>query len=121
MTTAPESVHVAFREAFNRHDLDAIVALYEADAVFVAAHKPAQGRDAIREAYQDIFRSSPVMDLQTVSVICSGGLALLQGKWTAHRIGDDGGSTTNEGVSVELVRLQSDGRWLFVIDNPSIV
>lgn len=45
-----------------------------------------------------------------------GELAMLQGQWTVRRMGEN----SNEGRSVEIVRLQPDGRWRFVIDNPSV-
>ena len=44
MPESPEQLHVAFQDAFNRHDLDSIVALYERDAVLVSSDEPAQGR-----------------------------------------------------------------------------
>jgi hypothetical protein len=50
MTASPEQLHVSFQDAFNRHDLDSIVALYERDAVLARFDGPVQGRDAIREA-----------------------------------------------------------------------
>ena len=121
MTETPEHLHVDFQHAFNRHDLEAIVALYEPDAVLNAVHGPAQGLVAIRDAYRAFLDSLPIIDLQTLGVTRVGELALLQGKWTVHRTGLDGGQTSTAGRSVEVVRLQPDGRWLFVIDNPSAV
>jgi ketosteroid isomerase-like protein len=48
MADSPEQLHRAFQDAFNRHDLEAIVALYEPDAVLAGADGPVEGRDAIR-------------------------------------------------------------------------
>src|ERR1700676_182762 len=45
-----------FQDAFNRHDLDSIVALYEADAVLARSDGPVRGTDAIREAYRLLSR-----------------------------------------------------------------
>lgn len=116
MPTTPERVHIVFEEAFNRHDLEAVIELYEPDAVFVAAHGQATGREAIRDAYRTIFASSPSMELRTLAITRVGELAMLQGQWTVRRMGEN----SNEGRSVEIVRLQADGRWRFVIDNPSV-
>jgi ketosteroid isomerase-like protein len=69
MIESPEQLHRAFQEAFNRHDLESIVALYEPGAL--AMH--------------------PSIDVQTLSVNLAGNLALLHGKWILHQTGADGG------------------------------
>jgi uncharacterized protein (TIGR02246 family) len=120
MSGSPEQLHVVFQEAFNRHDLEAIVALYEPGAVLVTVNGPAQGSGAIREAYRVFLDSRPTIELQTLGVTSIGDLAMLHGKWTVYRTGPDGGPLRNEGRNTEVVRLQADGRWLFVIDNPSL-
>ena len=120
MTESPEHLHVVFQQALNRHDLEAIVALYEPNAVLVTVDGPAQGRAAIREAYRAFLASHPTIDLQTLGVTSVGDLAMLRGRWTLHRIGPDGNQIRNEGRNTEVVRLQPDGRWLFVIDHPGV-
>jgi ketosteroid isomerase-like protein len=45
---------------------------------------------------------------------------MLHGKWRIERTGTTGEQIRSEGRNTETVRLQSDGRWLFVIDNPSV-
>jgi len=119
--TSPETVHVLFQHAFNRHNLEEIVAMYERDAVFITALGPARGHDAIRDAYRALFESRPIIDLQTLDVTRVADVAMLQGKWTVRRMGHDGNEMSSQGRSMEVVRLQQDGRWLFVIDNPSVM
>jgi uncharacterized protein (TIGR02246 family) len=119
MTDSPEELHVRFQGAFNRHDLEAIVALYEPDAVLVSGAGPARGTDAIREAYRRVLASRPTMDLQTLGVNRAGNVAMLHGRWILHEAGPDGSPIGREGRSTETARRQPDGRWLFVIDNPS--
>jgi ketosteroid isomerase-like protein len=46
---------------------------------------------------------------------------MLHGKWVLHATGPDGGQILREGRSTETARLQPDGRWLFVIDDPSVL
>jgi ketosteroid isomerase-like protein len=53
MTDSPDRLHASFQEAFNCHDLDAIVALYEPDALYTGGGEPAQGVDAIRDVYRE--------------------------------------------------------------------
>ncbi len=120
MTESPEQLHISFQEAFNRHDLESIVVLYESDAVLVRSERQARGTDASREAYRAALAGRPTIDLQTLGVDRAGNLAMLHGKWTLNAKGSDGGEIHKEGRNAETARLQPDGRWLFVIDNPSV-
>jgi uncharacterized protein (TIGR02246 family) len=120
MTESPERLHVRFQDAFNGHDLDSIVALYEPDAVLARFDGPLQGRDAIREAYRESLAIRPTIDVQTLGVNRAGDLAMLHGKWILQATGPDGSHIHREGRNTETARLQPDGRWLFVIDNPSV-
>jgi uncharacterized protein (TIGR02246 family) len=120
MTERPEQLHIHFQNAFNRHDLDSIVALYEPDAVLAEADGSVQGTEAIREAYRGYFAIRPTIDLQTLGMNRVGDLAMLHGKWILHGTAPDGGHIRREGRNTETVRLQPNGRWLFVIDNPSV-
>lgn len=110
----PSEIHNFFIDAFNRGDVDAIVALYELDAVLVISGQTLIGHEAIRDAYRNMLASRGRMELETRSVVDSGeGLAVLHASWSLHI-----GESTARGVSTEVVRRQSDGRWLFVIDEP---
>ena len=117
---APEHLHALFQAAFNRQDIDAIVALYEPTAVLVHAGTLARGTDDIRAVYRAVFTRRPRIELQTISVIRNGRLAMLRGEWVWRGAAPDGQPVHSEGRSVETVRLQPDGRWLFVIDDPGV-
>ncbi len=120
MIESPEELHRTFQEAFNRHDLESIVALYEPGAVLASLNGPVQGRDAIREQYRWALATRPSIDVRTLSVNLAGNLAMLHGKWISHETGPDGRQVRREGRNTETARQQPDGRWLFVIDNPSV-
>jgi uncharacterized protein (TIGR02246 family) len=110
----PQEIHTLFLVAFNRGDIEALVALYEPNAILVTGSGNAAGHDAIRAAYQRILAGGSRMELQTRAVIESGnGLALLHANWTIHRDGK-----AIPGLSTEVVRQQSDGAWMFLIDEP---
>ena len=110
----PLEIHSLFLEAFNRSDVEALVALYEPNAAFSTASGIAVGHDAIREAYRRILAGGGQMELETRSVLESGdGLVLLHGAWTFRRDGH-----VSSGMSTEVVRRQPDGSWLFVLDEP---
>jgi uncharacterized protein (TIGR02246 family) len=120
LSESPEQLHRSFQDAFNRHDLDSLVALYEPNAVLVSDGQPVQGTNAIRETYRGFLAMNPTIEVHTLAVNRSGDLAMMHGKWTLEGIGHDGTRIKREGRNTEAVRLQPDGRWLFVIDNPSV-
>ena len=120
MTESPEQLHISFQDAFNRHDLDSIVALYEPGAVLATVDGPVHGTDAIREAYRGFLAMRPTIHLQTLRVNRAGDLAMLHGKWIKRGTGPDGVPVCRVGRNTEVARRQPDGRWLFVIDSPSI-
>ena len=120
MAESPEQLHIKFLDAFNRHDLEGLVALYEPDAVLASSKEPMRGKDAIREAYRGYLANHPTMELQTLGANRVGELAMLHGHWVMSSTAEDGSPVRHEGHNTETVRLQPDGRWLFVIDNPSV-
>jgi ketosteroid isomerase-like protein len=110
----PTDIHILFLDAFNRGDVEALVALYEQSAALVTGDGTVVGQQAIREAYQRMLAGGARMELTTRTVVESGeGLAMLHGSWTYHR-----GGTATPGLSTEVVRRQPNGTWLFVIDEP---
>ena len=110
----PQDVHILFFDAFNRADVEALVALYEPNALLVTGNGLALGHDAIRKAYETIVVDGARMELTTYTVLESAeGLAMLHASWTYHR-----GGSASPGLSTEVVRRQPDGSWLFVIDEP---
>ena len=110
----PQEIHMLFVEAFNHADVEALVSLYESDATLVIGGDNVTGRDGVRVAYQAILADGGRMELETRRVVQSGeGLAVLHASWTLHRDGQ-----ARPGMSTEVVRRQSDGTWLFVIDEP---
>ena len=115
----PGELHVAFQDAFNRHDLDAVVSLYEPTAVLLSGGTVVEGANDIRDFYRRLFELKPQLTLRTLIACRSGELALLQGEWSWRAMNENGSHTTQEGRSVEVARLQPDGRWQYVIDHPS--
>lgn len=109
-----QEIHTLFLDAFNRGDVEALVALYEPAALLVTGSGTATGHEAIREAYRRILAGGVRMELETRAVSESDdGLAVLHASWTYYR-----GQDAISGLSTEVVRRQADGSWLFVIDEP---
>jgi uncharacterized protein (TIGR02246 family) len=115
----PAEIHRLFASAFNAHDLDALVALYEPEAVLVPqAGQRATGRDAIRNALAGFLAGFQRIELTTRGVVQQGDIALLYPEFRLHATGEDGQPTMLEGHGTEIVRRQSYGGWLFVVDDP---
>jgi uncharacterized protein (TIGR02246 family) len=116
---APEDTDRLFAEALNAGRIDDLVALYEPQATLMASPgKLVTGAVAIREALAQFLAGKPRMSLTPKVVAQSGDLAVVTARWDLAATGPDGKPATMNGQSVEVVRRQSDGRWLFVIDLP---
>lgn len=115
----PEDTDRLFAEALNAGRIDDLVALYEPQATLMPSPgKLVTGSAAIREALAQFIAAKPKMSLKPKVVAQSGDLAVLTAAWDLAMIGQDGKPANMTGQSVEVVRRQSDGRWLFVIDLP---
>jgi len=115
-----KSIHPRFEAAFNAGDVEALVALYEPDAVMaLSPGKLARGIAEIRAVFEQFAETHAKMRLETATTLETGdGLALLHGKWTLTGRGPDGHPFEAAATSAEVLRRQPDGRWLYVLDNP---
>lgn len=110
----PEQIHAALAAAFNAHDVDALVDLYEDDAVLVAGNGSlSAGRPAIRQHWIDKVSLGGQMILTTRYVVQLGDLALLRTDWTFSY-----GNHETSASTAEIARRQQDGSWRYVIDHP---
>ena len=115
----PEEAHRIFADAVNSGNVEAVVALYDREARLVdQPGKPAVGREAIREAFQNLLALQGKMHAVTTTVSRTGDFALLRARWTYETLGPAGELTAMSGDSVEVLRRQPDGSWLFTIDLP---
>ena len=116
---SPTEIHALFQNAFNLRDVEALISLYERDAILVVGGKQVTGRENIRAAFHSMLSVGAQMSLTTRSIIESrDSFALLHGEWIVERTTATEPQLTTRGLSTEVVRRQPDGTWLFVIDNP---
>ena len=120
MTSAtPEQVIERFSSLLARSDLDALIDLYEPDAVF--APQPGRvvtGRAAIREALTGFLELRPQMDGKIKEVLVSDDTALVSNRWSLRGTAPDGAPVEMGGTSADVMRRGADGAWRIVIDNP---
>jgi len=116
---SPAEADRLFAQAFSAGDLDALVSLYEPDAVLVP--QPGQtvkGRQAIREALQGFLSLCGEFRLEVKSAVENGDLALVRSDWRLSGTAPGGCMIDLSGQAVEVLRRQPDGSWLYIIDNP---
>jgi uncharacterized protein (TIGR02246 family) len=117
--TTPAETHQAWARSFNAGDIDALMALYAADATLVP--QPGQvvnGNAAIRDVLQSFLALKGKIEMDTTYALQAGDVALLRGQWRLKGTGPDGKPVEMSAKSSEVVRRQPDGRWLIAVDHP---
>lgn len=118
-TNAVIEVVMAMSKSMQEGNLESVLKYYEPDASLVAQPGVTVSGTKLREAMQGYVSMKPKFDMPKHEVIVSGDTALHSAPWTMEGIDPSTGKKVQqEGFSVAVLRLQKDGRWLLVIDNP---
>jgi uncharacterized protein (TIGR02246 family) len=115
----PEELDRLFSEGLNTGNTDALLVLYEPEAVLMP--QPGQvvtGTQAIREALAALIATEPTITLEAKTLAQTRDIALTSARWEFSGTGPDGKAIKMGGRSIEVARRQGDGTWRFVIDNP---
>ncbi len=119
LATRPEQIHDLFGAAFNRGDLEALMALYEDGATLVPEPgQSARGAGEIREALRAYLALEGRIVLEPRRVVNAGDVAMLVSQWRVEGTAPDGSPVRLEGSTCDVVRRQPDRSWRLVIDNP---
>jgi cation diffusion facilitator family transporter len=98
-----------FNEAFNRHDVDAVMAAMTDDCVFENTSPPNgrryEGQDQVRAAWEEFFAASPTAYFDGEDLIATGDRCVVQWRYTWT----DGDGTTNAIRGVDVLRVR-DGK-----------
>ncbi|MBL8174599.1 MAG: DUF4440 domain-containing protein [Bryobacterales bacterium] len=107
--------HAAFVAAFQARDVEALLAMYEDGAVFVARPGTVvSDAGGLRQAIEGFVGSGFDLNLTTKDVLVKDDVALLRGQWQLK----SGDLVMMSGDTVEVARRQADGSWRYAIDNP---
>jgi ketosteroid isomerase-like protein len=92
-----------FNAAFNRHDVDGMMALMTPDCVFENTYPPPdgerfEGQAAVWQFWEDFFRLSPNAHLEFEEIVACGERAFQ--RWVYHWLDAGGGSGSVRGVDV---------------------
>ena len=113
----PVDLDRLFGEALNAGDVEGLLALYEPNASFTPEPgAELHGHDAIRGALEGFISMKPNATLDSKTIAQIDDIALTTSNWTLSGTGPDG-PVELAGHSVEVSRKQSDGSWLFIMDN----
>lgn len=106
-------------DAFNRGDIEAVLGLYEDEAVMVAEpRRLATGRAEIRAVYEWIFANIKGTAVQErTHVIEAGDIALFTSKWNFSGTTVGGEPVSRDSFASVILRKNSEGAWRVVVDN----
>jgi len=106
-------------ESFHKKDLSGVLATYEegASVIFEPGREPTEG-SAIAEGFRQAFGLSPRFTYSGHDVIVEGDTAVHFAPWKMKATAPDGTAIQAAGLSVAVLRRQSDRSWKLVIDNP---
>jgi uncharacterized protein (TIGR02246 family) len=110
----PEDLHRQVQDAFNAGDADALVALYDDDAVMATPDGTfVTGREAIREQWAGFIALGGRITMVTRHAVEMDDIALLRNDWLFVGEGMEFSSRTSE-----VARRLPDGTWRYIIDHP---
>lgn len=105
--------------AFEKKDIDGVLATYETDAIVMfEPQKPVQGKETLRAVFTQFVSMNPQYTFSGHEVYVSGNIATHTAPWTMKGQLPDGTKIEQSGLSVAVLRKQSDGNWLMIQDNP---
>ncbi|HEX4708229.1 MAG TPA: SgcJ/EcaC family oxidoreductase [Candidatus Udaeobacter sp.] len=116
----PEDWPRIFERHFNAGDLDAVTALYEADARFVArSGEILIGRDTIRKVLAAMIEAKTQFQSRVVRAVTVGEIAQLNTDFDGTRIDESGNTVPIPNKAIELLRRKSDGTWKLIVGDPN--
>lgn len=105
-TPSPIDVVTAFNDAFNRHDVDAVMAEMTEDCIFDGTAPPDGdlhvGAADVRAAWESFFAASPSARFTTEEIVTAGDRVIVRWRFDW----DDPGSVAGHVRGVDLFRIE---------------
>ncbi|QWP75902.1 SgcJ/EcaC family oxidoreductase [Lysobacter sp. K5869] len=107
-----------YEQALNSSDIDAVMQLYAADAVFMPQHsQPAVGRDEVRTAYRKVFgaiRLDIDFNIDEIRVLSRDwAYARTRSNGTVKVLASEQPPVPEANQEIFLLHRESDGQWRF--------
>jgi ketosteroid isomerase-like protein len=104
---------------FNKGNVNSLMTLYENDACFASrSGQVIKGLGSIRLSLQDFIDMRCKLEVKVKKVLEATNLALIVTEWSINGIESDAKPVNLTGRGTVVLRQQSDGTWLIVIENP---
>ncbi len=117
-----DSLYGVFSDAMSAMDADALAALYDPHARYLAPGREIrEGTDAIRSAFEAFFArereqaSAIDLEFRLVDRSVDGPVAYDVGYYTLVRADNDGSTTETRGKFVVVARQSGDGSWRLTV------
>jgi ketosteroid isomerase-like protein len=118
LPTTPEGVIPSLVERFNARKVEAMMALYAPEAVFVANDGRAiADRSEIAAQFQSHMDLGLPLKANVRHVFVGGDTAQIVLDWSIEGKGPDGKDVKLGGAASDIVRRGPDGFWRYIIDN----
>ena len=117
--TAPEQLPIAFQDALNAGDVDAVLALFAPGAgMRTVAGEHIAGEEALRaEIAGTVAAHGRLTNVQRHTLV-GAETALLVTDWTMEIDGPDGERIAPSGTTANIASRDGDGNWRFALLNP---
>jgi uncharacterized protein (TIGR02246 family) len=116
----PENWPQVFEQRFNAGDLDAVMALYEPDARFVArSGEVLIGHERIREALGKLIGAQTQFRSRVVRAVTVADVAQLSTDFEGTATDDSGKTVAIRNKAIEVLRRQPAGDWKLIMGDPN--
>ena len=118
-TPSPLDVVTRLVKAMNTGDLEMALSLFEPGATFVV--KPGvvvTGASGIRHALAGFMAIKPTLTIEAQQIVEAGDVVQYCARWNIRGTDPSGNPVQLSGRSSSILRRQSNGTWLFLLDNP---
>ncbi|MGW4848182.1 YybH family protein [Nocardia brasiliensis] len=106
-------------ELFNARDIAGLADLYEPAGIVVPSPGHPISGAGLSAALTQFAESTTSMKATLRQVYQADDIALLLIDWTMEGSAPDGQPVTRHGTATDVARRGADGRWRYLIDNPS--
>lgn len=115
----PEEINIRWGAAFDAGDAEAMLALYEPDALLV----PGAGQEPVRGAAMEanvrwLTGLRATVTYEPRYWVRHGDLAMGSISFHITGVDESGAALELRGTTAEVARRQSDGTWKYVVDHP---
>jgi uncharacterized protein (TIGR02246 family) len=116
----PEDWPRVFEQHLNTGDLDAVMALYEPEARFVAqSGETIVGRDRIREVLAGLIQSKTQLQSRVMRAVTVDDVAQLYTDFHGTTTDASGKTIEMRTKAIEVLRRQPDGTWKLIVGDPN--